>query len=238
MSAFSNIDLIKNDVDCSGTEYAISILALSELDYSKYNDYIKEKVNYLKNEQNSDGSWGDKNHKGQMLEYTSCAIQAISRVNGAQDPSVMKGVNWLKGQQSEDGSWSGFNSDGGTISELVSVYTGPRMDTDNALLALMAAGEGPKIPSDFVEFELNKMNQINKSSKPEFVHTSPEYYDKVHIEQIYESIKDKLTSAESEIRITSPYIETLHDYIINLMKQNLSMLFLITWKHLNTFEKF
>ena len=185
-------------------DLAIGVLALCEFDYLKFKETIGDLGNFLKSEQKEEGYWNEiiELRDGTALlptEETSIIIEALSRVFGPSDESVVRAVEWLKKHRKEDGSWGSLNK------------------TAFACLALMSVGEGPKIPQEEVEWKGMLMNQRLQHAKPYFVHTSPEYYEQRHIEDIQKMIRDMFQSAKSEIRILSPYIEILHDELIKLI---------------------
>ena len=184
---------------------AIGVLALWELDYVRYKETIEDLGDFLKGEQKGEGYWGEimqwKDGTLYPTEETFIMIEALSRVLGQNDECVIKAVEWIKSNQKEDGYWSA-----------------------DACLALISAGEGPKISLEEVERSDILRRQELKYIKPCFVHTSPKYFEEYHVEDIQKIIRRMLHSAKSEIKILSPYIELLHDELIKLIteKPNLS----------------
>jgi hypothetical protein len=180
---------------------AVGVLALMELDSEKYASIIREVITFLKNSQNENGFWGtwDSDREDWNVDATSYAIWAISRVNGVEDPSVQKGLEWLAKRQREDGSWGNHDH-----------------MTAMALIGLLAAGEGPKTPLEFIDFEYVKFRQDLKKQRPIFLHTSPLYQNSFHVKQIYDKIANMLKNAQKEIRIASPFIDMFYEEIINL----------------------
>lgn len=184
---------------------ALGILALREIDYKKYSNIIHEQVASLKSIQKEQGYWGNPvEGKPSIFEVrqTSLAIWAISKACGANEPSARNGLKWLKQMQKENGSW----------------YDLP-LFTAWGLLGLLAMGEGPKVPQEFVDEELMKMEQESNKQKPFFVHTSPLYQRSLHVKEIYEKIWVMLHNAQNEIRISSPFIDILYEEIINLISE-------------------
>lgn len=198
-----NLDEFKSSYSHDLDALAIGVLALWELDYLKVKETIEDLCAFLKGEQKGEGYWGEihqwKDGTSYPIKETSIIIEALSRVFGPNDECVIKAVEWIKSNKKEDGSWGHVNN------------------TAYACLALMSVGEGPKIPQEEVEWKGMLMNQRLQHAKPYFVHTSPEYYEKRHIEDIQKTIRDMFQSAKSEIRILSPYIEILHDELIKLI---------------------
>jgi squalene cyclase len=141
------------------------------------NEIIKEVasngIEYLKNNQNSDGSFGD-GGIGNKIETTSWAIIAFVESPVARNDTKIIGnaVDWLKNTQNFDGSWGGSGDDrvkltglsvyalkkanvsteGETIDKAVKWLKdqqnaegsfGTATDTGIAILTLLAIGENP-----------------------------------------------------------------------------------------------
>ena len=172
---------------------AIGVLALCELDYLKYKEIIDDLGEFLKSEQKREGYWGEIH---QREDGTSLLIEALSRVFGQNDECVIKAVEWIKRIQKEHWYWSA-----------------------DACLALISAGEGPKVSLEYVEWMDRLREQELRYIKTYFVHTSPKYFEEYHVEDVQKIIKRMLHSAKSEIRILSPYIEILHDVLIKLITE-------------------
>ena len=186
-------------------ELACGALALSELNYLLYKNKIRFIAEKIKSKQFKDGSWRylSTSTASDIVDVipTSWAVQAISISFGINDESLCKAIKWLKTLQSDDGSW------------------GRRSDfTAYALLALMAAGEGPKIPLEIVEFNYMVQEQKIRNQKPHFVHTSPIFKGR-QIKDIYDKILEMLEEAEHEIRISSLYIDMLYEKLIDLKSE-------------------
>ena len=178
---------------------AIGTLALCELDYLKYKEIIDDLGEFLKSEQKREGYWGEIH---QREDGTSLLIEALSRVFGQNDECVIKAVEWIKRIQKEHWYWSA-----------------------DACLALISAGEGPKVSLEYVEWRDMLRKQELKYIKTYFVHTSPKYFEEYHVEDVQKIIKRMLHSAKSEIRILSPYIEILHDELIKLITEKTELTF-------------
>ena len=197
---------LRNWKDISHTNagtVAVGVLALTELDYEKYSSAIREEIDYLKSLQKEDGSWSFSPDYEGKIWHTSCALWAISRVEGIEDLSAQKGLKWIIERQQENGNWEGD-----------SYFTGW------ALLGLLAMGEGPKMPLEFVDYQFMKLKQSLKRQKPVFIHTSPLYQRSLSIKEIYNKISDMLRNAQKDIRIASPFIDMLYEEIINLKQEN------------------
>lgn len=182
------------------TEIAVGVLALTELDYDRYQLEIYIGIDRLLGYKNGDGGFGSS--KTSDIISTSWAIQAISRIEGRRYSSVQEATDWLKQQQNDDGSWT------------------PPHSTTDAVLALISAGEGPKISSAEVEWKEMLINQKIERTKPHFVHTSPIFDQRMHVKDIYAKIGEMLNSAETEIKILSLYIDMMYGDIINLAENN------------------
>jgi len=186
---------------------AVGVLALTELDYERYKDNIREQIDSLKNVQHQDGTWG---HLGKSekpscfnIEPTVYALWAISRVDGIEDPVAQNGLRWLKNEQQENGSWGDHY-----------------FYTSLALIGLLAMGEGPKIPSELVDNKILRLQQDIERYSPLFCNTSPLYEEGLHVKSLHDKISIMLHKARNEIRIASPFIDIFYEEIINLKREN------------------
>ncbi|QCE35606.1 squalene--hopene cyclase [Acetobacteraceae bacterium] len=113
---------------------------LAQLGNAEDRDCLRKAVNYLRAEQEEDGSWFGR--WGTNYIYgTWSVLSAFNALNiSSTDPAIKKAVNWLKLVQREDGGWG----------EDCASYEGAKPGTYRrslptqtawALLALMAAGE-------------------------------------------------------------------------------------------------
>jgi hypothetical protein len=202
-----DVDWIKAGV----FETSIGVLALSELDLNKYENEINDCINYIKGFQNDVGSY----KSYYEIKDTSYAIQAISKINGASDDSVKSAVNWIKSQQNKDGSWGYISSDDKNEEIFI-----PDIDnTAYALLSLISVGEGIKIPVYKVEQELDNLIFDYEKARPQFVHTSPIFKEKLHVKDIRNKLFEMLHSAEKEIRICSLFIDMLYEELIGIKNE-------------------
>lgn len=113
-------------------------------------------TDFLEAKQKEEGYQGEIYHQkagtfSLPIEGASLAIEALSRVFGPNDESVIRAVKGLTSNRKEDGSWGSVD------------------DTAYACLALMSVGEGPKIPLEEVEWLLTK--QELKITKPTFIYS-------------------------------------------------------------------
>ncbi|KAF5419337.1 MAG: hypothetical protein C5S49_00690 [Candidatus Methanogaster sp.] len=201
--------LIDNLKEWGVNDIAVGVLALTELDYERYQREIDTVIDRLLDYKNEDGGFGTDDYHNIIIS-TSGAIQAISRIRGSQDSSVQKATDWLKRQQNDDGSWTPPNVHNSYFTEV----------TADALLALISAGEGPKIPLAEVEWRETLINQKIEQTKPHFVHTSPIFDQRMHVKDVYVKIRDMLNSTETEIKILSPFIDVMYEDIIDLAENN------------------
>ena len=193
-------------------EISLGIITLCEIDYEAYSAIINEQIDYLKSQQNKNGSWGmhpptKLEENGQFdIETTSYAIWATARAQSSQAKSAQRALKWLSKQQSENGSWRN------------------EYETIPALLGLLAMGEGPKVSLEEIDYEMLKLKQRLRSQKPVFVHTSPLYKDSLHVKEINDKIIKMLHNAKREIRISSPFIDICYEEIINIKQQKPNMI--------------
>ncbi len=113
---------------------------LAQLDAEKYTSEITRGVEYLKADQEENGSWFGRWGTNYVYGTWSvlCALNAAGEDMNA--PYIRTAVDWLKAQQGEDGGWG---EDGSTYweetKEVVKASTASQ--TSWAILGLMAAGE-------------------------------------------------------------------------------------------------
>jgi hypothetical protein len=159
-------------------DLAIGVLALCEFDYLKFKETIGDLGNFLKSEQKEEGYWNEiiELRDGTALlptEETSIIIEALSRVFGPSDESVIRAVEWLKKHRKEDGSWENIHN------------------TAYACLALISAGEGPKASLEEIEWNEMLTKQKLELTKPKFVQTSPNLDVKIITHPIKGKMKQK-----------------------------------------------
>jgi len=199
---------------------AVGVLTLTEQDYERYQREINTGIDRLLGYKNEDGGFmNPPTTSNSDICSTSWAIQAISRIRGSHNSSVQEATNWLKQQQNDDGSWT-HPIMHWTIDNKESYSFLNYATTADALLALMSAGEGPKISLDEVEWKETLINQKIEQTKPHFVHTSPIFDQRMHVKDIYVKIGEMLNSAETEIKILSPFVDVMYEDIVNLAENN------------------
>lgn len=192
-------------------EASIGVLALSELDPNEYNKEINDCIKLIKSFQNDNGSFKSRLE----IRDTSYAIQAISKISGKSDESIIKAVDWIKKQQNDDGSWGDK-----TFNEKNEEIFIPNKDlTAYALLSLISVGEGIKIPAYLIANELDNLILNYEKTRPIFIHTSPIYKGNLFVKDIRNRILEMLHSAEKEIRISSLYIDMLYEEIIGIKNE-------------------
>ena len=113
---------------------------LSQVGYPRDHRVIERGVNFIKSEQEADGSWFGR--WGTNYIYgTWSALSALNAVGeDMQQPYIRRAVDWLKVHQREDGGWG---EDGATYwqERRYECKESTASQTAWALLGLMAAGE-------------------------------------------------------------------------------------------------
>jgi len=113
---------------------------LAQIGYDKNHPAIERGIEYLKSEQEENGSWFGRWGTNYIYGTWSalCALNAAGE--DMQAPWVQRSVDWLKSRQREDGGWG---EDGATYwqDRKGEVKTSTPSQTAWALLGLMAAGE-------------------------------------------------------------------------------------------------
>jgi len=113
---------------------------LAQLDPEKYADPIRRGVDFLKSEQEQDGSWFGRWGTNYVYGTWSvlCGLNAAGE--DSQAPYIRRAVEWLQSRQGEDGGWG---EDGATYWNEArdTVKASTASQTAWAVLALMAVGE-------------------------------------------------------------------------------------------------
>ena len=113
---------------------------LAQAGYSREHPVVRRGIDYLKAEQEEDGSWFGRWGTNYVYGTWSvlCALNAVGE--NMQAPYIRKAVNWLLTRQREDGGWG---EDGATYwqERRAEAKESTASQTAWALLALMAAGE-------------------------------------------------------------------------------------------------
>jgi len=113
---------------------------LTQIGFAKGNKIIDRALKYLKDEQESDGSWFGRWGNNYVYGTWSvlCALNAVGE--DPENPYIRKAVDWLKGRQRPDGGWG---EDCGSYWQhrRDEVKSSTPSQTAWAVLGLMAAGE-------------------------------------------------------------------------------------------------
>jgi squalene-hopene/tetraprenyl-beta-curcumene cyclase len=120
---------------------------LAQLGYGRDNTVVRRGLDYLRREQEEDGSWYGRWGVNYVYGTWSvlCALNACGE--DMQAPYVRKAVNWLKDRQQADGGW-GEDCATYWLERRDEVKSSTASQTAWALLGLMAAGE---VESDAVK---------------------------------------------------------------------------------------
>ena len=107
----------------------------------QYVTTLDQCIQYLRNEQEHDGSWFGR--WGTNYIYgtwsTLVALEQVGIPNN--DPMTLKGIRWLKSKQREDGGWGEDNESYHDDSYRGEYHTSTAVHTSWALLGLLAVGE-------------------------------------------------------------------------------------------------
>ena len=141
---------------------------LAQLGYKRDHPAVARAIEFLKREQEKDGSWYGRWGTNYVYGTWSvlCALNAAAE--DPQQPYVRKAVEWLKQRQREDGGWG---EDGATYwqERRAECKASTPSQTAWALLGLMAAGE---VDSEAVErgvaYLLNAPRQDGEWEEPWF----------------------------------------------------------------------
>ena len=79
--------------------------ALSQVDRERYKDAIAKGVEFIKRDQEEDGSWFGRWGANYIYGTWSALVALKGAGEDMSQPYVQKAVKWLKAQQREDGGW-------------------------------------------------------------------------------------------------------------------------------------
>lgn len=79
--------------------------ALAQVDYERYRKIIKKGVEFIKREQEEDGSWFGRWGVNFIYGTWSALVALKASGEDMKQPYIQKAVSWLKAQQREDGGW-------------------------------------------------------------------------------------------------------------------------------------
>jgi squalene-hopene/tetraprenyl-beta-curcumene cyclase len=127
-------------VDVTGR--AISLLSLA--DKKKYEKNIKDGINYIKSEQEEDGSWFGR--WGTNYIYGTWSVLTALEISreDPQQPYIRKAVEYFQQTQNSDGGW-GESNDSYYPPKHYRPFKSTAFQTAWALLSLLAAGEAKSI---------------------------------------------------------------------------------------------
>lgn len=102
---------------------------------------LERAINYLRSEQEADGSWFGRWGTNYIYGTWSVLLGLEQTGLPKSDPMVTKAVKWLKSVQREDGGWGEDNYSYHDVSQSGSYRFSTAFQTAWGVLALMAAGE-------------------------------------------------------------------------------------------------
>ena len=150
----------------------VMLFGLLADDYPEFRKPMESSVQYLMNEQESDGSWFGR--WGTNYIYGTWSVLVAFEAAGVpnDDPAVRKAIEWLKSAQRRDGGWGEDNWSYHDPETRGQADTSNAFQTAWALLGLMAAGEteSPEVEKG-INYLLNNQNDDGLWYGPEF--TSP-----------------------------------------------------------------
>ena len=135
---------------------------LAQCGYGREYSVVRRAIDYLKREQEEDGSWFGRWGNNYVYGTWSvlCAFNAIGE--DMQAPYIRRAVDWLKGRQQPDGGW-GEDCASYWQHRRDEVKTSTPSQTSWAVLALMAAGEIDSVAvKSGIEFLLKAPREAGK----------------------------------------------------------------------------
>ncbi len=119
----------------------IMLMAQVAQDHDEYLPAYNRCLNYIRSEQEEDGSWFGRWGTNYIYGTWSVLIALEQTDTPKDDPMYTKAVSWLKSVQHEDGGWGEDNQSYHETGMSGQFHTSTAFQTAWATLALMAAGE-------------------------------------------------------------------------------------------------
>ena len=220
------------DKSTGSKELALGILALSEMDYDRYENIINELALRLSDEQSHEGYFGqvvsDPSEPDLPrilpIEATGLSMKALARVGGYTD-EIETAKEWLKSEQKTNGSWiQNEHAHHRSIRQ-------PLISTSYALLGLNTTTEGPKVSQSVRDWKIELERQRRKRDKPKFVQTFPSSDLDERKVEIRDRADAMIMSAEDQLRISALMIDMLHEKIIDKINQGVNVYILTRMGH-------
>lgn len=176
----------------------LGVSAVCDYDYHRYQERLEELAADLVGLQKDEGLFANSGDPATKIGYdekvTSFAVEALTKVGG-HDENVKGAVQWLESSS----------------------------DRIHRLLGLLYSSQGPKVPLRKYEWEMELMGQRMNRLSPEFVQTSPPLATETHTTTIRNEMEAAIYSTERVLKICSPYLDMLHEDIIDLSEEDESV---------------
>lgn len=220
------------DNSTGSKELALGILALSEMNYDRYEPIINSLASKLSDEQSYEGYFGQAISDPSEpdlprvlpLEATGLSMKALARVGGYTD-EIDSAKEWLKGEQKTNGSWiQNEHTHHRSLRH-------PLISTSYALLGLNTTTEGPKVSQSVRDWKIELERQRKERDKPRFVQTFPSSDLDERKVEIHDRADAMIMSAEDRLRISALMIDMLHEKIIDKIDQGVDVYILTRMGH-------
>lgn len=184
---------------------AVGSLALCEDDFNRHEQSLRSAGEQL--ESNMDTFIESRLDNGKYPYYHEAAyiLMALSKLPEDYIQSLNRLTRKLHSEQEEDGHWP--DNPFITVNAMVA-------------LGLISTGEGPRIPAHTVEWQQTLNEQARQRSRPHFVSTFPAKAGATSATGIHDRSESLITSACSELRIGSLYIDMLYEEILDLSREH------------------
>jgi squalene-hopene/tetraprenyl-beta-curcumene cyclase len=117
------------------------LMAKVAQDHDEYLPALERTIDYIRNEQEVDGSWFGRWGTNYIYGTWSALLGLEQTSLSKTDPMYVNAVKWLKSKQREDGGWGEDNASYHDKSLSGSYHFSTAFQTAWAVLGLMAAGE-------------------------------------------------------------------------------------------------
>ena len=169
----------------------LGVSAVCDYDYHRYQERLKELASDLVDLQTDEGLFANRGSPATKTGYnqkvTSFAVEELMKVSG-YDENIKEAVQWLESSSNRI----------------------------HRLLGLLYSSQGPKVALRKHEWEMELMDQKMNRISPEFVQTAPLMGTKTHTTTLRNEVEAAIHSTERILKICSPYLDMLHEDIIDL----------------------
>ena len=181
---------------------ALGVISLSELNEHRYREEIQEIGEWIAEKALEAINF----NREADISSASYILMALLLTPDKEFSVTSELIQKLHSSQDKNGSWNDNLT-----------------DTGLAALALIHAGEGPKVPAIEAERELQREKQRREESKPTFLSTIPSTRSETRKTQILNTSENLIDRSDDILRISTLRIDLLYEEIIDKIEDDPSL---------------